>query len=236
MKIMDHQQAMQLKAPERYLLGELKGDTREQFEAHFFECVECARDVEEGAVFMDAAREILKNEATPVPAVQRPTVARRRWFEFVFRPAFAGPVFAVLLLAVVYQIAYLIPHMRAELSEASEPSVLSWYSLVAQNSRGEESLTIHTSPNGKFGLFMDIPPEKHFPSYTCELETQSGSPEFSVNVSSENAASNLQLLIPASRLGPGKHILVVRGGNSPGASPASQTEVARFEFTLEFSK
>lgn len=233
---MEHQEAIQLKAAEGYLLGYLKGDLREQFEAHYFECAECAREVEEGAAFMDAAKEIFSHEATPVPATRRPAAEPRRWFHFLLRPAFAAPVFAVLLLAFVYQNAYVIPHMRAALSEANEPSVLSWYSLIAQNSRGEESLTIHTSPNGKFGLFLDIPPEKHFPFYTCDLETESGSPEFSVDVSSSEAASNLQLLIPASRLGPGRHILVVRGGNSPGTAEASQTEVARFEFTLEFSK
>lgn len=236
MRNMEHQEAIQLRAAERYLLGELQGDLREQFEAHFFECAECAKDLEAGAAFVDAARDILKHESVVERVPKRPAVARPGWFHFLFRPAFAGPVFALLLFALVYQNAYVIPHMRSALSDANEPRVLSWYSLISQNSRGEESLTIPTSLNSKFGLFLDIPPEKHFPFYTCNLETQSGSPEFSVNVSSNEAASNLQLLIPAARLGPGKHILVVRGENSPGTPAASQTEVARFEFTLEFSK
>ena len=35
---MDHSEAVQLMATERYLLGELSPDQREAFEEHFFEC------------------------------------------------------------------------------------------------------------------------------------------------------------------------------------------------------
>jgi len=233
---MEHQEAIQLRAGERYLLGELSGELREQFEEHYFSCAECARDVEAGAAFMDGARQVLGTDSTTVSAPARPKAESRRWLELLVRPAFAAPALAGLLILAAYQNAVVIPRLRSEISAANRPRVLAWYSLIAQNSRGGEALTIPASPSGVFGLFVDIPPEKHFPAYTCEFETESGSPEFSLNVSADQAASNLQLLIPSSRLGPGKHVLVVRGAEAQGASAAGQTEVARYDFSLEFSK
>ena len=233
---MNHQDAIQMNATERYLLGELNGDLREQFEAHYFSCADCARDVVAGATFVDAARDVLTTNAAPQAVPQRPIAQPRRWFDFLLRPAFAAPAMAVLFVAAVFQTTVVIPHMRATIADATQPRVLSWSSLIAQNSRGGEGQTIHAPSNGSFGLFLDIPPEKHFPAYTCDFETESGSPEFSLPVSAAQAATTLQLLIPSTRLGPGKHLLVVRGTESRTASSASSTEVARFEFTLDLSK
>ena len=53
---MDHSQALRLHAAEKYLLGELAPEVREQFEEHYFECEECANDVKAGAAFIDCAR------------------------------------------------------------------------------------------------------------------------------------------------------------------------------------
>lgn len=236
MSKMDHQEAIKMNATERYLLGELAGELRDQFEAHYFDCADCARDVVAGATFVDAARELLVTDAVPQLAPQRPKAQPRRWFDFLLRPAFSAPAMALLLLVTVIQAAVVIPHLRATIAEAMQPRVLSWYSVAAQNSRGGEAQTIQVSAKGSFGLFLDIPPEKHFPAYTCDFETESGSPEFSLPVSAAQAATTLQLLIPSSRLGPGKHLLVVRGAESSTASSASSTEVARYEFTLDLSK
>ena len=42
---MDHHQATQHAAVEKYLLDELTPELREEFEAHFFDCQECALDL-----------------------------------------------------------------------------------------------------------------------------------------------------------------------------------------------
>ena len=42
---MDHSHAISNHASERYLLGEMSEPERFDFEAHYFECVECAEDV-----------------------------------------------------------------------------------------------------------------------------------------------------------------------------------------------
>ena len=56
---MNHDEAIRLKAAEKYLLGELSAELRDQYEDHYFGCAECAQDVRTGAVFIDNARDVL---------------------------------------------------------------------------------------------------------------------------------------------------------------------------------
>jgi anti-sigma factor RsiW len=55
---MDHNEALRLRAVEKYVLGELPPSLRDQFEEHFFECQECALDVKTTAGFVDNARAV----------------------------------------------------------------------------------------------------------------------------------------------------------------------------------
>ncbi len=55
---MDHNEALQLQAAGKYVLGELPSPLRDQFEEHFFECQECALDVKAAAEFVDNARHV----------------------------------------------------------------------------------------------------------------------------------------------------------------------------------
>ena len=56
---MNHDEAIRLKAAEKYLLGELSAELRDQYEDHYFGCAECAQDIRTGAVFIDNARDVL---------------------------------------------------------------------------------------------------------------------------------------------------------------------------------
>ena len=55
---LDHNEALRQQAAEKYVLGELSQPLRDEFEAHFFECQECARDVKAAAEFVDNARAV----------------------------------------------------------------------------------------------------------------------------------------------------------------------------------
>lgn len=57
---MNHEEALQLEAAEKYVLGELSQSLRDQFEKHFFECQECAFDVKATAGFVDNVRNVLR--------------------------------------------------------------------------------------------------------------------------------------------------------------------------------
>jgi hypothetical protein len=232
---MDHTEAIRLKAAERYLLGELKGDEREQYEEHFFGCPECSNDIKASAIFMDNARDILASDKAYIPeAASRPRP--QSWFALFLRPAFAAPALALLLLIVAYQGGIVIPHLKTALGQATEPQAIPSFSLMTANSRGGSPLTIRVPANKSFSIYFDIPPVAQFPYYNCELQSESGTSEFSVNVSSAEARDSIQLLVPASRLTAGKHSLVVRGSGSPEGTGAAKSEVARYSFTLEFVK
>ena len=59
---MEHQQAKEMHAAEKYVLGELPGELREQFEEHYFDCAECALDVRATAAFVAASKEIFQEQ------------------------------------------------------------------------------------------------------------------------------------------------------------------------------
>jgi hypothetical protein len=224
-----------MKAAEQYLLGELTGDLREQYEEHFFSCHECAEEVKVGVAFVGGAREVLGSEnffrVPPAPA----KTDVQGWFAMLFRPAFAVPAMAILLAIVSYQNAILIPRMKKDISQTNAPQALASFSLIRENSRGGAPSTIIVPPNKPFGLYLDIPPG-NFSSYICEMETESGTPEISLRLSQQEATETVQLLIPAGRLGPGRHILIVNGlGGSPGINGEGM-EVVRYSIVLSFKQ
>ena len=229
---MDHSDAVRTKAAERYLLGDMPARDREEYEDHFFGCVECAQEVQAGAIFIDSAKEALAASGVPETSAKprRSSGARWAWFS---RPAFALPVMALLLLIAGYQAVYEVPHLQSALSQASAPQTLPSLSLIGANSRGGETPELSIPANKPFNLALDIPPGQQFSGYSCEVQGESGSVEFSVNVSADEAKQTVQVVVPPSILTAGKYILVVRGYES--SQPANKVEVARFPFILKVS-
>jgi hypothetical protein len=243
---MEHTQAIQLKAAERYVLGELPSDLREQYEEHFFSCMECAEEVNLAAAFVENSRAAMGSEPT-TPPVRLPVVVAQRpatsgWFGAFLRPSFAVPVFAVLLMLAAYQSFLVIPRLKGTATRSAgalasaAPQTLASYSLITADSRGGEQLTVSVAPGQPFSLYFDIPPDGHYSSYSCVFENSAGKVEYSLNISAEQAKNAVQLLIPASSLGTGKHVLVVRGLGTQDDAAGSGTEVARYPFTLVVSQ
>jgi len=59
MNLMDHIEALRIRAAEQYLLGELPDSLREEFEEHIFECQECALDVRAGSALIEQMKKEL---------------------------------------------------------------------------------------------------------------------------------------------------------------------------------
>lgn len=101
------------------MLGELPQAERDSFEAHYFDCGECALDVRAAAALADNARNVLCHEAPEVALqVARPTEGK--WLAW-FKPIVAVPASAVLLLVIAYQNTVTIPNARR--GHAKEPAV-----------------------------------------------------------------------------------------------------------------
>ena len=218
---MDHSEATRLSAAEKYLLGELPAREREEFEEHFFTCGECAADVSSGAVFLDNAREVLRE----VPASQ--TVLKlapsRSWASWL-RPAWS---FALLVLVAVigYQNLVTIPGLK---KTTAPPEALTSFSLLTADSRGAGAAVIHPPHDRPFGLYVDIPASQSLAYYTVDV-TQ-GSRHVAVQVSAEQAKDTVQVLIPAGTLSSGHAELIITGHASESA-PA--VDVARYPFDVQ---
>jgi hypothetical protein len=230
---MDHLEAVKLGAAERYLLGEMSPEVREEFEEHFFGCIACAQDVRAGATFVDGAREILSPENDQAPVRTTPKEPSRGWWAPFLRPAILAPAMALLLLLAAYQNIVVIPGLSKALSESNTPQTIQSFSLATANSRAGGSLSVKATQNKPFALFVDIPTNNSFVFYTCDLEAESGTLIVSSKVSPDEAQETVQMLIPSGQLSAGKYVLVVRGHRSAGEAISA---VTRYPFTLDFIK
>ena len=249
---MDHSEALELKAAERYLLGDLTGVQRQEYEEHFFGCPECAQALGLGVVFIENARDILAPEAHPAPASvafapekvapvpeQSPKqTPKQSWFAVFLRPAFAAAALALLAFVIVYQGGVyqgggVTPQFKTAAAVQDTPQVLAAFSLLAQSSRGRAPAGILVPRDRPIGLFIDIPPIHPFAFYDCQFQDADGKLEFSLKVSAEEARQTVELFVPPSRLQPGQHVLVVRGLDS--SQGLAGPEVVRFPFSLSFS-
>ena len=228
---MDHSQAVSLKATEQYLLGELSGNVREEFEEHFMSCAECAREVRSGAAFIESAREVLRSEAPARARAVPSSAGGAGWLAGFFRPAIVAPVFAILVAIVVYQ-GLKIPRLESSLSTAEAPRALTSFSLINANSRGGGAGTFIARAGQPFALYVDIPPQPAFPAYEIEVRGENGEAELAISVSAEEAKNTVQVLVPGARLKAGSYQLVVLG--SSGANGGSGAEVTRYPFALEY--
>ena len=96
---MDHDEAVRLQAAVKYVLGELPLAERDSFEEHYFDCSDCALDVQAAAAFAVNARNMLCHEAWEV-TLRAAAPAGGRWL--VRCKLIAGvPAFAVLLIVVL---------------------------------------------------------------------------------------------------------------------------------------
>ena len=60
--MISHEEAVQTLATEKYLLGELYPELRDQFEEHVFSCQQCSFDLWAAATFLAHAKVILSRK------------------------------------------------------------------------------------------------------------------------------------------------------------------------------
>src|ERR1700753_3963763 len=128
---MNHHDAVERLAAEKYLLNDMSPAEREEFEEHYFECRECAADLRATAAFLDEAKkEFERRVATGQPKREAVIPRKRSRWDLLWRPAFAGPVFASLLLVIVYQNLPISPRAAGGTSKADLPEILPTLSLI----------------------------------------------------------------------------------------------------------
>jgi hypothetical protein len=224
---MDHNEALQSLACEKYLLGELSPAQRAAFEEHYFSCAECAIQLRSAADFLGASCEILAS--SPVPQAKPDAApAPRRWFSWFLQPAFAAPAFALLLLVIGYQNFVTIPGYK----QAAAPRVLPMHSLITANTLGVDHLTFTVLPDQPFGLYVDAPYDPAYSTYLLTLLSPSGAATPLRSLSAAEAQKTQIIAINPGREA-GKYTIVVSGLASSTAGSSSAKELARLQFTVE---
>ena len=213
---MDHQEATQLMAVEKYLLEELTPEARDKFEEHFFDCQECATDLRATAGFMDAARKEFQAHPMPKPLVAPKTTPLLAFF----RPAVAWSALAASLLVIAYQNFVVVPRFQSEVAELRAPEILPSLSLAGGNSRGGEKPAVAVKAGQPFLLSLDIPTQDRFTSYTCLLSAPSGALVWRVEVSAQSAKDTVSIRVPSSHKPSGDYTLTVQGNVGTGSSQA----------------
>jgi len=229
---MNHGEAVRLQAAEKYVLGELPPVQRDEYEDHYMDCAECARDVLAVAAFADTAREVFRQEAQNEASAR--DQERGGWLAWL-KPMVAVPAFAVLLLFVVYQSVVTIPRAKQGASQSAAQFLTSSFSLQMANVRSGEEVKVQVRPNESFALKFDFIPSRTFKNYICQLQDESGHSVLEVVVPGSSANEEAQLVVPAGRVRPGKYNLVFTGASGSNGSETSG-EVLRFSFSVEFAQ
>lgn len=213
---MDHRQAIDTQAVERYLLGELPAGEAEDFEHHYFECPECALSVESGTLFIADARAVLSRREEP-ERVRKP-------FWNPLAQLWAHPATALSMAAAVVLGAVAL-YQGYVLRDIARP--LPTFQLTGA-SRGEGVRIAVPAGTPSFALSADVPPDVHFERYVCAL-TAGGQTVFRVISPAPPEGQPITILAPVRGLKTGNYELVI-SGLGPDGRESDKILADPFEF------
>jgi hypothetical protein len=218
---MNHDEAVQLMIAEKYLLNELSPDVRDQFEEHFFDCMDCANDVRAEAVFIENSKAVLAERPALVPARTPGTGSEKAGWLGWFRPAFTLPVMAILLAVIAYQ----------NLTDRVRPRVLASVSLNI-SARGSASPAIAIRQGEGFLLLVNITPSSDYSSYVANMYDPDGKLEWPIKIPASATQDQWPIQVPRANRKPGNYSLEVRGISASGESNV----IGRRSFELQIEK
>jgi hypothetical protein len=230
---MNHQEALQEMAVERYLLRELSGASLDSFEEHLFECPECTADVKAGAIFIDAARTELSAPRRIIAPIPKRAPAWISWFT---SPWTLGPAFAACLLVLCFQTFVQQPRMRQEIAQMQAPSVLKPLVLANAGARGDSIPEIVAPEHGSFVISLDVPATDGFSSYLCSLYAPDGSLLWQTNASIEQAHDALLINMPTSKTKEGLNTFLIQGLPANADASGTLVDLARYKFRVKTQK
>ena len=213
---MTHTEAVNSLASERYLLDEMTDPEREDFEAHYFECDECAQDVKMGALMQDGARagfaagpQVARIAAfTPVQKRKEEAIVTARALRQVWYRSAALPWAVAATLAVVVGYQTTNPRTPATSTAEALNAVL-----LRPASRGTAPVVSVSSSHVALALDVDA---GRATELTYELRDTTAAVITSGRAPAPAAGSPLLLVIPTFTLKPQQqYILSVRDAAQP---------------------
>jgi hypothetical protein len=230
---MNHSEAVEQMATERYLLDELSANEREAFEEHVFDCPKCALDLRAGSAFVAEAKIQLPGMAMSSAEPAKPGKSRNKgsfWLS-LWQPAFAAPAFAALLIVFIYQNTVTFPALR---TAANQPRIVPVTPLRGAT-RGAEHLALTADRTHGLVLPIDLTSEPGMTpavSYAFSLRDPQGKIAWSGSAaaSADNAGGEqeLSIVIPGRMLENGTYLLAVTSVDGHG----ERTPIAQYNFDI----
>lgn len=213
---MDHAEAINTEAADRYLLGDLSAAEADAFEAHYFDCAECVDDLRAGMQLISAGRIVARDAeaAVAAPVIQ---IAERRTRRASWIPAVAA---AALVLAIAAPVIF----MQQRNANAPAFEVASQYSFLSAGSRGENDVPT-LNGNVPIVLWADVPSGPTYSRYEARL-IRPNAPALTLPFTPDPNGEATPLTVRG--LGAGPHELVIIG-----TDPAGQhAEISRNRFIV----
>jgi len=222
---MTHQQALDGLASERYLLDEMTEVERFEFEAHYFDCEECAEDVRLGETIRQETRRAGATALAPASAEtgRRATVLTSpRWWR---RPVVAAPWAAAATLALVagYQSLVTVPTLRESVSpQALEPVML-------RGATRGAATTVTIARGQRFvALSADVMDAPQSSALSYEILDSNRRTVASGQAAAPSSGAPLLLLIPVDELTQiGRHSLILRASDQ-------KSVISEYDFDVSF--
>ena len=227
---MNHHEAVQQAAVEKYLLSEMAPAERDEFEEHYFGCQECAAELRTTAAFLDEVNKVFRREAAGRSRQKFVPVGNRSWAAFLWRPAFVAPAFALLLAIIVYQSFPSSARVAGEPARMGLPEILPTLSLIGAGSRGGPIPVLTASKGQPALVLVDIPAAEPYSRYDCALQAPGGAVLWRVSIAPQQARDTVSIRIPAEHWERGDYTLLVQG--FAAAAPQRPVEVATYRFTV----
>jgi Putative zinc-finger len=230
---MNHQDALREMTVERYLLGELTGESLDRFEDHLFECQECAIDVKLGATFIDAARTELR---APQRVAATRTDSSPGWISWFTSPWVLGPALATCLLVLSFQLFIVQPHLKNEVARAEVPTLLSPLVLANAGARGDSIPEISAPEHGSFVVSLDVPTNGGFSAYRCSLNAPDGSLLWQTTISPEQARDAILIHVPTDKAKEGVNTFLIQGIPANSSSGGTLEDLTRYRFLIKIQR
>jgi hypothetical protein len=234
---MDHSEAVATQAVEKYLLGELSDEEQSAFEEHYFDCPDCASDVETCSLFVRHARAVFRE--TPAAAAEiraggrgngkeRKSSIWSAMADFFRRPLVPATAAAALGMACMYQGAVVIPALKRSVANSMSAQPLVSFQLFQAVRGGEKTVAV---PFGAtfFALSFDVTWDGEGSHYRCSLTDSRGQDRFSIRVPAPEPGQPVSILVPARGFEGGIYRLAV----TPAEPADGGTPLATYDFNLK---
>ncbi len=230
---MNHQEAENTKATERYLLREMTDQERQAFEEHYLDCPECLESVTFGADFLAAGKEVAREGVVDQRIQQVASSPRRSWLAFL-KPAWQPvPVMALALAACVAFAGYealLLQQIKSGNNE-KVASVDYRYILTGMAHGSGDAKKIVVPKGAIVSLGVEYNPSGEFVAYQAQVVDEAGKTKIAVDLPSDQTGRMASIALHTQLLGPGFYSTIISGRRSDGAE--EQVGKGSFELTYK---